>query len=82
MESIIFFTLGVLITVLVTQKPIKIEVKHIHEDLQNIPDPVKMEEYEKILAEDKPEANLDDAYEKMGEVNDAVAEVFGGSDRV
>ena len=81
MVELLLFVVGFLLALLMTQKPLNINIHHKIENIVPAVDPVKMSEYEKELEDNKVD-KTDDIYKNMGEVNDAVADVFGGSDRI
>ena len=75
MEYIIFFLLGAIISLILTRAPIKIEVRHKHENVL----PPATEENLRTLEEQmtKPDAKMDQIYEEINKLSD----IMGGSDR-
>lgn len=80
MDNLIFFILGVVLGLLLFNKPLKIVVHHKNENIITpIPESVMPRMSDIAKQNDQEE---DKVYEEMGKVMDNVQEIFGGSDRV
>ena len=75
MENLIFFALGILITLVATRAPIKIQVHHKHENVLPPLDSVDIRKLEEEMLKDDPK--MDDLYKEIDKLND----IMGGSDR-
>ena len=79
MENLLFLLIGGLLTLMLTKKPLLIQVHHINEDLKPaIPD-VDMDKLEEDMLKEDPKK--DDLYNKLDETLAEVNNIMGGSDR-
>lgn len=79
MDLLFFFALGILFTLLMTQKPIKIEIHHKQEVVPPIQTDLDMVELEQKMFKDDPK--LDKQYEGLDEIIAEANNIMGGSDR-
>ena len=66
MDLLFYFALGVLFTLLMTQKPIKIEVHHKHENIIPVQNDLNMIELEQKMLDADPK--LDKQYEDLDKI--------------
>ena len=81
MDSLICVLLGVLITLLVFNKEIKIKVHHIHEDVEKEHKIVPVNMHEIMDKNDLEDKVYDEMGENINDINNIIQDVFGGSDR-
>lgn len=82
MEYLVFLLIGVLLTLVFTKKSIKIEVHHIHEDINPVQAKIDLAELEQTMLKEDPEtdAKYDDLAQVAQTVSD-IGDIMGGSDR-
>lgn len=81
MDSLICVLLGVLITLLVFNKEIKIKVHHIHENIEKEQKIVPVNMHEIMDKNDLEDKVYDEMGENINDINNIIQDVFGGSDR-
>lgn len=79
MEYLLFFVIGFVLSWLITQKPLRIDIHHTTENII----PEKSEEelqklQEKMLKEDPKNDTL---YEEIDKITTEINDIMGGSDR-
>ncbi len=79
MDLLFYFALGALFTLLMTQKPIKIEVHHKHENVIPVQNDLNMIELEQKMLDADPK--LDKQYEDLDKIIAEANNIMGGSDR-
>lgn len=79
MEYLLFFVIGFVLCWLITQKPLKINVHHIQENLISEKSEKELQELqEKMLKEDPKNDKL---YEEIDKITMEINDIMGGSDR-
>ena len=79
MREFVMFIIGMLLMYLILQKPLKITVHHVNENIVPDVNETKLKELEeKMLKEDPQNDNL---YEQLDETIREVNDIMGGSDR-
>lgn len=79
MTHLLFFVIGFVLCWLITQKPLKISVHHIQENLVSEKSEKELEELqEKMLKEDPKNDKL---YEEIDKITMEINDIMGGSDR-
>lgn len=79
MENLLFFIIGVLISLILTKKPLLIKVHHVHEDVKPPISDVDIDALEEGMLKEDPKK--DDLYSKLDTVLTDVNNIMGGSDR-
>lgn len=80
MEYLLFFLIGFVFALLLTLRPVKFQVHHIHEEVQPAVDKTDLKELEKEMLKD--DAVEDDMYKKLDQVIVEANDIMGGSDRI
>ena len=79
MENLLFLLIGGLLTLILTKKPLLVQVHHVHEDIKHDVTAVDMDKLEEDMLKDDPKK--DDLYAKLDETLAEVNDIMGGSDR-
>lgn len=79
MESLLFLLIGGLLTLILTKKPLLVQVHHVHEDIKPVLPDVDMDKLEEDMLKEDPKK--DDLYAKLDETLAEINDIMGGSDR-
>ena len=82
MLEVLFFVIGVLISLVFTKKPIQIKIHHINEDIKPALNPIDMQALEEGMLKEDPVT--DKKYQDLENLNQIITdvnEIMGGSDR-
>lgn len=83
MESLLFFIVGSLLTLIFTKRPLQIKIEHVHNYVKEQEPLIDMEALEKQMLKKDPAK--DQEYQDLEEMNTVLQEVkelMGGSDRL